>query len=182
MRPPKSHAARIVVKWVPWTSFQVGTCASDGQQMRVGAALLPSRPRTLCANGPHTHTHVKAKENKDAPISASWSFSPAASCSSWDIRCANSFEVSVESMGFLALPPFLPGMAATGGAGGGLGSWGRWVPLGGRASWSWWAVVEPLGRVAEVADDIFWGGGGAWSYRRAGSWPWAGDKPEGDGN
>lgn len=32
-------------------------------------------------------------------------------------------------MGFFALPPFLPGVAATGGAGGGLGSWVRWVPF-----------------------------------------------------
>lgn len=52
------------------------------------------------------------------------------------MRCAKSLEVSVESMGFFALPPFLLGVVAAGGAGGGLGSWVRWVPLVGNAS-SW---------------------------------------------
>lgn len=99
------------------------------------------------------HVHSSEENRQHAPISASWSFSPAASCSSCDIRCAKSLEVSVESMGFFALPPFLPEAWATGGAGGGLGSWVRWVPLGESAS-SWWAVVEPFGRVAEVAEDI----------------------------
>jgi hypothetical protein len=35
-----------------------------------------------------------------APISASWSFSPAASCSSCEILAANNFEVSVGSATF----------------------------------------------------------------------------------
>lgn len=49
------------------------------------------------------------------------------------MRCAKSLEVSVESIGFFALPPFLFGNAAAGtagGAGGGRGSWaGTWLPF-----------------------------------------------------
>lgn len=41
---------------------------------------------------PHSCVHV--------PISASWSFSPAASCSNCDILAANSFEVSLGSATF----------------------------------------------------------------------------------
>lgn len=38
-----------------------------------------------------------------APISASWSFSPAASCSSWEILAAKSLDVSFGSAAFFAL-------------------------------------------------------------------------------
>ncbi len=43
-------------------------------------------------------------ELRNAPISASWSFSPAASSSSCEIRAASSLEVSFESTAFLAFP------------------------------------------------------------------------------
>jgi hypothetical protein len=49
------------------------------------------------------------------PISASWSFSPAASSSSCEIRCAINLDASVGSGAFFCFP-FFPGTAA-GGAG-----------------------------------------------------------------
>lgn len=46
------------------------------------------------------------------PISASWSFSPAASCSSWDIRACSSRLVSLESASFLCFPFLVGGSGA----------------------------------------------------------------------
>lgn len=176
-----SHAARIVVKWAPWTSFQVGTCASDGQPMRVGAALLPSRPRTLCKRAPHTHTPTsrpkRTRTHQFRPLGpsrprrhvrvgifvvptvsrsrssrwASWPCHP--SCRGWRQRGARA-------------EAWAPG-------GGGYRWEGGYRGHGGRWSSRW--VGSPRWPTTSL-------GGGAWSYRRAGSWPLAGDKPEGDGN
>lgn len=56
---------------------------------------------------PHTHTQQTKTNAKcrasHAPISASWSFSPAASCSSCEILAASNFDVSLGSATFFPL-------------------------------------------------------------------------------
>ena len=72
------------------------------------------KPFRLVLCPPHTQTKVdekvppqkqsKAKcRANHAPISASWSFSPAASCSSCEILAARSFDVSLGSATFFPL-------------------------------------------------------------------------------
>ena len=91
------------------------------------------------------------------PISASWSFSPAASSSSCEILCAISLDASVGSAAFFCFP-FLPG-TAPGGAGAGRLSWpAAGCPFAWAASGVGWFgdpfATGVAGRGATVAEAI----------------------------
>lgn len=75
--------------------------ASTNNPDRVGIVEAREANRALWAVQQHNSV-----DNFDAPISASWSFSPAASSSSCDILAAMSFDASFGSVVFFIFPFF----------------------------------------------------------------------------